>query len=83
MMGLTEMQSRCLGVIRDGIVSNGRAPSYDEMMVALGIASKSGVSRLIEGLEERGAIRRLPGRARAIEIIEHRTCPHCGGRLDQ
>lgn len=82
-MGLTEMQGRCLGIIRSAIDTKGVAPSFDEMMVALGLSSKSGVKRLLDGLEERGAIRRLPGRARAIEIIEHRTCPHCGGRLDQ
>lgn len=83
MMGLTEMQGRCLDVIRAGIARTGRAPSYEEMMSPLGIHSKSSVARLIKGLEERGAIRRLAGRARAIEIVEYHACPHCGGRLDQ
>ena len=46
------------------------SPSYDEMRQALGLASKSGIHRLISGLEERGFIRRLINRARAIEIIK-------------
>lgn len=83
MMGLTEMQGRCLDVIRAGIAGAGRAPSFDEMKVALGINSKSGVKRLVDGLVERGAIVRLPGRARAIEIVGPKACPHCGGKLDQ
>ena len=44
-------------------------PSFDEMRDALGLASKSGIHRLVSGLEERGYIRRLANRARAIEII--------------
>ena len=44
-------------------------PSFEEMMEGLGLKSKSGVHRLIKALEERGCIRRMPGLARAIEII--------------
>jgi len=46
------------------------SPSFDEMRNALGLASKSGVHRLVSGLEERGYIRRLANRARAIEILK-------------
>jgi len=48
-------------------------PSFDEMRDALGLASKSGVHRLVSGLEERGYIRRLDNRARAIEILKPLT----------
>lgn len=50
--------------------NNGVAPSFDEMKDHLGLQSKSGVHRLITALEERGVIRRLPHRARAIVCIE-------------
>ena len=46
-------------------------PSFDEMRQAVGLASKSGIHRLVSALEERGYIRRLPNRARAIEILRH------------
>ncbi|HSR56482.1 MAG TPA: transcriptional repressor LexA, partial [Alphaproteobacteria bacterium] len=48
---------------------NGVSPSFDEMKDALGLKSKSGIHRLITGLEERGFVRRLPHRARALEIL--------------
>ena len=47
------------------------SPSFDEMREGIGLASKSGVHRLISGLEERGFVRRLANRARAIEIIRN------------
>jgi repressor LexA len=47
----------------------GPAPSFEEMRAALGLKSKSGVHRLVEALEERGFIRRLPNRARALEVL--------------
>ncbi len=47
------------------------SPSFDEMRVAIGLASKSGIHRLIVGLEERGFIRRLANRARAVEIVKN------------
>jgi hypothetical protein len=56
--------------------------SFDEMREHLGLASKSGVHRIVTALEGRGFIRRLPHRARAIEVIRtgHKTiCPHCSG----
>jgi repressor LexA len=48
---------------------SGVSPSFDEMKEALGLRSKSGIHRLISGLEERGFIRRLPHRARALEVL--------------
>lgn len=70
-MLLTAEQKRLLEIIEAYVRQNGIAPSYDEMQQAMGLKSKSGVNRLVLGLEERGAIRRLPNRARAIEIIKH------------
>lgn len=66
---LTRKQKELLFLIRDHIEKDGIPPSFDEMKVALGLRSKSGIHRLITGLEERGFIRRLPHRARALEII--------------
>ena len=50
--------------------TDGVPPSYDEMAEGLNLKAKSGINRLINGLEERGYIRRLPSRSRAIEIVE-------------
>ena len=53
----------------DWLKEAGIPPSFDEMKDALNLASKSGIHRLITALEERGFIRRLPNRARALEIL--------------
>jgi repressor LexA len=66
---LTRKQQELLTLIRDRLEDDGVPPSFDEMKDALGLASKSGIHRLITGLEERGFIRRLPHRARALEIV--------------
>lgn len=66
--GLTSRQRELLMFIRSHIGEHGIAPSYDEMMAAIGLASKSGVHRLVKALEERGYISRLPDRARAITL---------------
>lgn len=66
---LTRKQRELLLLIRDRMESDGVSPSFDEMKVALGLKSKSGIHRLISGLEERGFIKRLPHRARALEIL--------------
>ncbi|MDR3425444.1 MAG: transcriptional repressor LexA [Alphaproteobacteria bacterium] len=66
---LTRKQKELLLLIRDRLVADGVPPSFDEMKTALGLKSKSGIHRLITGLEERGFIKRLPHRARALEII--------------
>jgi SOS-response transcriptional repressor LexA len=66
MIPLTAKQKKLLDYLR----SCENAPSFDEMREALGLASKSGVHRLVNALEERGYIRRMPERARAIELVE-------------
>src|SRR5271170_3728223 len=66
---LTKKQKELLLLIRDRLAAEGVPPSFDEMKEALGLRSKSGIHRLITGLEERGFIKRLPHRARALEIL--------------
>jgi repressor LexA len=66
---LTKKQYELLVFIDHRLKESGVSPSFDEMKDALGLASKSGIHRLITGLEERGFIRRLPHRARALEIL--------------
>jgi len=66
---LTRKQQELLFFIYDSMKKNGICPSFDEMKDALDLASKSGIHRLITALEERGFIRRLPNRARALEIV--------------
>ena len=66
---LTKKQKELLLLIRDRVAAEGVPPSFDEMKAALGLRSKSGIHRLITGLEERGFIRRLPHRARALEVL--------------
>ncbi len=67
---LTKKQKDLLLLIDRRIKAAGVPPSYDEMKDALGLASKSGIHRLITALEERGFIRRLPNKARALEVIK-------------
>ncbi len=67
---LTQKQHDLLKFIDKRLKKNSVSPSYDEMKDALGLASKSGIHRLITALEERGFIRRLPHRARALEILK-------------
>ncbi|MGE3622679.1 MAG: transcriptional repressor LexA [Bdellovibrionales bacterium] len=66
---LTRKQKELLLLIRDRLADEGVPPSFDEMKQSLGLRSKSGIHRLITGLEERGFIKRLPHRARALEIL--------------
>ena len=67
---LTQKQKDLLLLIDKKIKTEGVPPSYDEMKDALGLASKSGIHRLITALEERGFIRRLPNKARALEVLQ-------------
>ena len=67
---LTRKQSELLTYLSDPMQQHDVPPSIDEVRDALGLASKSGVHRLVSGLEERGYIRRLANRARAIEILK-------------
>lgn len=70
MIGLTPQQNRLLGYLEGYLQQhNGVAPSYEEMAAAVGATSKSSAFRLVIALEERGFIRRLPNRARAIEVV--------------
>lgn len=66
---LTRKQQELLYFIHERMKETGIPPSFDEMKEALDLASKSGIHRLITALEERGFIRRLPNRARALEIL--------------
>src|SRR5947208_14678498 len=67
---LTAKQRELLIFIDRRLKSDGISPSFDEMREALDLKSKSGVHRLISALEERGFIRRLPNRARALEVMK-------------
>ena len=67
---LTVKQHELLSFIHDRLAATGVSPSFDEMREALDLKSKSGVHRLISALEERQFIRRLPNRARALEVVK-------------
>ena len=67
---LTPKQKELLLFINERLKESGVPPSYDEMKDALDLRSKSGIHRLVTALEERGFIRRLPHRARALEILK-------------
>ena len=67
---LTRKQHELLMFIHERIKETGVSPSFDEMKEALDLASKSGIHRLITALEERGFIRRLAHRARALEVVK-------------
>lgn len=70
MMGLTQRQTECLNFIRNTVAAGGKAPTFNEIKTAMGLQSKAGVHRLISCLEDRGYIRRLPGRSRAIAVVD-------------
>ena len=67
---LTRKQHELLMFINERLTEAGIPPSFDEMKDALDLKSKSGIHRLITALEERGFIRRLPNRARALEVLK-------------
>lgn len=74
--GITPKQRELLDfIVRYQREHRGVSPSFDEMARALGLASKSGVHRLIEGLVERGALVRLPNQARSLQVV---TTPSTG-----
>src|SRR4051794_40708613 len=79
---LTRKQFELLMFIHERMKESGIPPSFDEMKDALDLASKSGIHRLITALEERGFIRRLPNRARALEVVKlpDSMNPSLGGR---
>lgn len=72
---MTKKQRDALSFIKDFTETNGYTPSFIEIRDALGLSSKSGVHRLLTSLAEQGFIRRLPRRARAIEVVENPTIP--------
>jgi repressor LexA len=78
---LTKKQSDLLRFIHERLKETGVPPSFDEMKDALDLRSKSGIHRLILALEERGFIRRLPNRARALEVLRlpESATPRGGG----
>jgi len=67
---LTAKQHELLHFIQERLDASGISPSFEEMKEALGLKSKSGIHRLISALEERGFLRRLPNRARALEVLK-------------
>ena len=67
---LTKKQKNLLIFINEKLKRTGISPSYDEMRVSLNLKSKSGIHRLISALEERGFIKRLPHKARALEVMK-------------
>ncbi|MGI9351312.1 MAG: transcriptional repressor LexA [Rhizobiaceae bacterium] len=77
---LTRKQQLLLQFIHERLQEEGVPPSFDEMKEALELKSKSGIHRLIMALEERGFIRRLPNRARALEVIK---MPESWGSKDE
>lgn len=67
---LTQKQHRLLMLIHKRLKESGVAPSFEEMKNEVGLKSKSGIHRLVSSLEERGFIRRLPHKARALEVLK-------------
>src|ERR1700750_2186784 len=81
---LTRKQLELLKFINDKLKESGVPPSFDEMKEALDLRSKSGIHRLIMALEERGFIRRLANRARAIEVLRlPESAPVAGPRVQR
>jgi len=79
--GLTAQQRACLDAIEAYFARTRTMPSAENLRVALGLSSKSGVLRLLRQLEERGRIARVPLRARAIRLLEEPECRRCRERL--
>ncbi|WP_239805631.1 transcriptional repressor LexA [Croceicoccus hydrothermalis] len=79
---LTRKQHELLVFIQDRLDETGISPSFEEMKDAIDLKSKSGVHRLISALEERGFIRRLPNRARALEVIRQTDRPGADSKVE-
>lgn len=69
MMSLTKRQLQAFVFIEDRIAQSGVAPSYSEVAAALGTTSKGNVKRIVDAIIRRGHLRKLPGHARALEIV--------------
>src|SRR3546814_8077031 len=78
---LTPKQQELLSFIQTRLEEGGVSPSFEEMKEALDLRSKSGIHRLINALEERGFIRRLPNRARALEVLKLPDAMHRAPKL--
>lgn len=70
MMGLTPLQSKVLDYLRTYSADHGAMPTLEEIAAFMGVSSKSGAHRVLTALEERGCIRRMAGKQRAIELVE-------------
>jgi repressor LexA len=70
--GLTKKQLKMFNYIKGYIAKKTLSPSYDEMKKAVGLVSKNSVHTYIKSLEERGWIKRMPGKARSIQIVKFR-----------
>ncbi|MBD5398779.1 transcriptional repressor LexA [bacterium] len=68
---LTKQQLRLFMIIDDSLKKDGVCPSFEEMKNIIGLKSKSGIHRLIKSLEERGFIKQIPNKARALEILKY------------
>lgn len=84
-LGLTPRQAECLLFIEARLMLTRVCPSYDEIRLHLGSKSKSGVHRLVDGLVERGYLRRGPGKThRSLALTTERCrCPNCGHPLSE
>lgn len=82
-MGLTARQAELLAFIQERATAGELAPTLEEACVRMGLASRGRVSVLLNALEERGHIRRLSKRPRAIELVEQHCCPNCGHPLQK
>lgn len=81
-LGLTPRQRDALAYLNDYTNSRGYSPTYNEIGAALGLGSKSGVHRLVVGLEKRGHIRRNPGGTRSIDVATGNRGVALGIELD-
>lgn len=70
MSGLTQKQQECVAFIRTHRYKFGSSPSYQEIGTAIGITTRARVGKIISDLEARGAVRRIKGRYRSVELIE-------------
>lgn len=77
---MTPREKQTLDYIGGFICENGYSPSFDEIRIAAGLKSKSGVHRILQQLKEKKLIRLTRFRARTVRIVMHK-CPHCGGEL--
>lgn len=76
MIGLTPHQTKLLRFIRGYQLAHGFSPCLREMAEGIGVRSKHTVHQILEGLEDRGAIRRLPNKVRAVEALVDIPVPH-------